>query len=249
MNADDERVVLVDEDDGIFTVTLNRPEKRNAMNPALHYQMHALLSDLRYNDKVRVLIITGAGASFCSGQDLKAYFHLLEGQTMKEARERAREVSNQWRGPLLRLFPAPTIAMVNGYCIGGAFSIVTSCDIAIAADDAKFSLSEINFKTAPLGLVAKDVTEKMPPRAAMYYALLGEPFDGRRAAEVGMVTKSVPRDQLAAEVRRIAVALREKDPIALRVTKDVLKHSLRMDYEEAYAYSTASAGDLAYKQA
>jgi trans-feruloyl-CoA hydratase/vanillin synthase len=244
----DDQVVLLEEDNGIFTLTLNRPEKRNAMNPAMHYAVHAILSDLRYNEKCRVLIITGAGESFCSGQDLKAYFHLLEGQTMKEARERAREISNEWRGRMLRTFPAPTIAMVNGYCIGGAFSIVTSCDIAIAADDAKFGLSEINFKTAPLGLVSKDISEKMPARAALYYALTGEPFNGARAAEVGIVTKSVPKDQLKAEVRRIAEALREKDPIALRVTKEVLKTSLRMDYEEAYAYSVALGGDLTYKQ-
>jgi trans-feruloyl-CoA hydratase/vanillin synthase len=241
-------VVLIDEDNGIFTLTLNRPEKRNAMSPELHYKMHALLSELRYNEACRVLILTGAGGNFSSGQDLKSYFHLLEGQTLKQARERAREISNVWRGQLLRMFPVPTIAMVNGHCIGGAFSVVASCDIAIAADDANFCLSEINFKTAPLGLVAKDISEKMPARQAMYYALMGERFDGKRAAEVGFVTKSVPREQLAAEVRRIAEALRAKDPIALRVTKDVLKHSQRMNYEEAYAYSVALGGDLTYKQ-
>jgi trans-feruloyl-CoA hydratase/vanillin synthase len=244
----DDQVVLIEDDDGIFTLTLNRPEKRNAMSPELHYKMHALISEMRYNDKVRVLIVTGAGNNFSSGQDLKSYFHLLEGETLKQARERAREISNQWRGQLLRMFPAPTIAMVSGHCIGGAFSIVASCDIAIAADDANFCLSEINFKTAPLGLVAKDISEKLPARQAMYYALMGERFDGKRAAEIGLVTKSVPRDQLRAEVRRIAEALREKDPIALRVTKEVLKFSQRMDYEEAYAYSVALGGDLTYKQ-
>ena len=88
----------------------------------------------------------------------------------------------------------------------------------------------------------------MPARAAMYYALMGETFDGKRAAETGLITKSVPREELRTEVRRIAEALREKDPIALRVTKEVLRNSLRMDYEEAYAYSVALAGDLTYKQ-
>lgn len=244
----DDRVVLLEEDNGIFTITFNRPEKRNAMNPALHEQMHAMLSDLRYNDKIRVLIITGAGDSFCAGQDLKEYFYLLADDSTKALRERSRELSNQWRSHILRLFPVPTIAMVNGYCFGGAFSVVASCDIVIAADDATFGLSEINFKTAPLGLVSKDISEKMPPRQAMYYALTGEPFNGKRAAELGLATKSVPKDQLKSEVRRIAEALREKDQIALKVTKDVLKLSQRMDYEEAYAYSVALAGDLTHKQ-
>ena len=244
----DDRVVLLEKDNGIFTITFNRPEKRNAMNPAMHEQMHALLSELRYDDDLRVLIITGAGESFCAGQDLKEYFYLLADESTKAVRERSRELSNQWRSHLLRLFPVPTIAMVNGYCFGGAFSVVASCDIVVAAEEATFGLSEINFKTAPLGLVSKDISEKMPPRQAMYYALTGEPFSGKRAAEMGLATMAVPKDKLKAEVRRIAEALREKDRIALKVTKDVLKLSQRMDYEEAYAYSVALAGDLTYKQ-
>src|SRR5471030_2655533 len=103
----DDQVVLLEEDNGIFTLTMNRPEKRNAMNPAMHYAVHAILSDLRYNEKCRVLIITGAGESFCSGQDLKAYFYLLADNSTKEIRERSRELSNQWRSHILRLFPAP----------------------------------------------------------------------------------------------------------------------------------------------
>lgn len=240
--------VLVENDNGIFTVTLNRPEKRNAMSPALHEKMHAVLSELKYNDECRVLIITGAGESFCAGQDLKEYFYLLADESTKAYREKSRELSNQWRSHLLRLFPAPTIAMVNGYCFGGAFSVITSCDIVVTAEEAMWGLSEINFKTAPLGLVSKDISEKMLPRWAMYYALTGEPFNGKRAAETGLATIAVPKDQLKAEVRRIAEALREKDPVALRVTKEVQKISLRMDYEAAYMYSMALAGDLTHKQ-
>lgn len=243
----DDQVVRLDEDDGIFTITFDRPEKRNAMNPALHRQMHALLDKLRFDDRVRVLIITGAGESFCAGQDLKEYFYLLADESTKAERERSRELSNQWRSHLLRNFPAPTIAMINGWCFGGAFSVVTSCDI-VAAEDATFGLSEINFKTAPLGLVTKSISEMMQPRQALYYSLMGEPFDGKRAAEIGLVTMAVPRDRLYPEVRRIAEALREKDPVALRVAKEIFKTSLRMDYEEAYAYSAALASDMTLNQ-
>jgi len=244
----EEQVVRLDEDDGIFTITFDRPEKRNAMNPALHRQMHALLSDLRYNQKVRVLVITGAGESFCAGQDLREYFHGLSEDEVRSERERVRELSNQWRSHLLRLFPAPTIAKINGYCFGGAFSVVSSCDIAIAAEDATFGLSEINFKTAPLGLVSKHISEYIFPRQALYYSLMGEPFNGKRAAEIGFITAAVPRDQLHPEVRRIAEALREKDPVALRTAKEVFKISNGMDYEEAYAYSMALAGNLRLQQ-
>jgi trans-feruloyl-CoA hydratase/vanillin synthase len=244
----EEQAVRLEEDDGIFTVYFNRPAKRNAMNPALHEQMYALLNDLRYNEKVRVLIVTGTGDDFSAGQDLKEYFLWLADDSAKAARERSRELSNQWRSHLLRTFPAPTIAMIKGYCFGGAFSVVTSCDIAVAAEDAVFGLSEINFKTAPLGLVSKNISEMMSPRWALYYSLMGEPFDGKRAAETGLVTMAVPKDKLYPEVRRIAEALREKDPVGLRVAKDIFKISQRMDYEEAYAYSAALAGDMTLKQ-
>ena len=240
------QTLLVERSNGVALVSFNRPDKKNAMNPQLHEDMTALLEELRYDDAVRVLVLTGTGNAFCAGMDLKEVFHELKDQPARY--DQVVRMATEWRGRTLRYFPKPTIAMVNGYCFGGAFSIVEGCDLAIAADEATFGLSEINFKTAPLGSVAKDVADKIAPRAGMYYALTGEPFKGQRAVEIGLATISVPLDKLKAEVRRIAEALRAKDPIALKVTKDVLKFSERMDYEEAYAYSVALGGDLTYKQ-
>jgi trans-feruloyl-CoA hydratase/vanillin synthase len=244
----DEDVVRVEEDDGIFTLTFNRPEKRNAMNPALHRRMHQLLSELRYNQKVRVLIVTGAGDSFCAGQDLKEYFLEQEGLDSRMAREKAIAMATEWRSHLLRLFPAPTIAAVNGWCFGGAFSVVASCDIAIAADEAMFGLSEINWKTFPGGLVSRHFTELSPQRQVMYYALTGKPFSGKKAAEIGFVTQSVPREQLMAEVRSLAEELRDKDQYALRTTKEQIKLGIDMNYEEAFGYSAAKAVELRWRQ-
>ena len=245
--ADDD-VVTVHEDDGIFTLTFNRPDKRNAMNPALHRRMHQLLSDLRYNEKVRVLIVTGAGESFCAGQDLKEYFLENEGRDERMTFEREVAQASEWRSHLLRLFPAPTIAAINGWCFGGAFSVVAACDIAIAADEATFGLSEINWKTFPGGLVSRHFSETSPVRPVLYYALTGLPFDGKRAAEIGLVTMSVPRAQLAAEVRKHAEMLREKDQQALRATKEQIKLGLGMNYEEAFFYSAAKAQELRMRQ-
>lgn len=245
----DNDVVLLEEDDGIFTITFNRPEKRNAMNPALHQRMHQLLSELRYNEKVRVLIITGAGESFCAGQDLKEYFLEQSTPQTRMQREHSIALANEWRSHMLRLFPAPTIAAVNGWCFGGAFSIVASCDIAIAADEAVFGLSEINWKAFPGGLVSKHFSDTTPQRQVMYYALTGQTFTGKRAAEIDFVTLSVPRDQLHGEVRRIAELLREKDQQALRTTKEQIKVGLGMNYEEGNYYSLAKAEELRNRQA
>jgi len=237
----DYKFIRVDEDDGIFTITFNRPEKRNAMNPGLHKEMHGLLTELRFDPKVRVLIITGAGESFCAGQDLKEYFYDMSEDDARLERERSRAISNEWRNHLLRLFHAPTIAMINGWCFGGAFSVVCSCDIAIAAEEATFGLSEINFKHFPGGMVTKNITETLRPREALYYSLTGEPFSGKRAHEIGLVTKAVPKAELAGAVRALAENLRGKDPVALRMCKDVFKINMQMNYEEAYWYASAKS--------
>src|SRR2546425_7697048 len=119
--------ILVDRQDSVVTVTLNRPKKKNAMNPALHNEMVELLTELKFDKDLRVLIITGAGDSFSAGEDLKEFFY---DQTDRMQFERLLEKSLEWRVRILRSFPVPTIAAINGFCFGGAFSIVSGCDIA-----------------------------------------------------------------------------------------------------------------------
>lgn len=234
--------ILIDKAEGVTTITLNRPKKRNAMSPAMHREMTDVLKMLRRDRETRVLVITGAGESFCAGQDLKEFF---DEQRDPDEFEVINDLSVEWRVHLLRSFPAPTIAAVNGWCFGGAFSIVASCDIAIAADDAKFGLSEINFGTIPGGLVSKQVADALRPRAALFYILTGRAFDGKRAAEIGFVTYSVPRESLNAEVTQLAKELCQKEQRALRACKEVFKGVLSMpDYEVAYAWTMAKADQL-----
>ena len=112
---------------GVATLTLNRPDKRNAMNPRMHEEITDALDELRYNDEATVVVITGAGKSFCAGMDLKEFFHELKIEKPREF-DRIFRLATEWRGRTLRQYPKPTIAMVNGYCFGGAFSIVEGCD-------------------------------------------------------------------------------------------------------------------------
>lgn len=240
----DDRVVLLEEDDGIFTVTFNRPEKRNAMNPPMHEQMHAMLSQLKYNDKVRVLIITGAGESFCAGQDLKEYFYLLADDSTKALRERSRELSNQWRSHILRLFPAPTIAMVNGYCFGGGFTQLIACDFVISSNDATYGLSEVNWGSFPGGLVSRILVESMNNRDALFYIMTGDTFDGPKAVELGLANASYPAERLREETVKLAEKLMSKNPATLRLCKEVFKHVKEMDYKDAEDYMWAKMDTL-----
>ncbi len=228
------KTVKVEKEQGITWVTLNRPEKRNAMNPQLHFEMVDVLAELEVDDETRVLVLTGAGDSWCAGQDLKEFFRELDDKPAQ--RRRAEWATHEWRWRNLLTFPKPTIAMVNGYCFGGAFTQLIACDIAIAAEDAIFGLSEINFGIFPGGLVSRVIADAMSYRDALYYSLTGDTFDGRQAAAMRLVTFAVPADKLREETVKLAKKLMEKNPHALRAAKEVFKTCRNMDYTVAEEY-------------
>lgn len=239
------KTILLEKKDGVATVTLNRPRVKNAMNPQMHLEMVEVLTELESDDEVRVLVLTGTGGSFCAGQDLKEYF--LDIDDDRKARRRARDASVQWRSYKLRLFPKPTIAAVHGWCFGGAFSIVAGCDIAIAADEAVFGLSEVNFGKFPGGMVTKDVNDLLHPRDALFYILTGRKFDGKKAAEMKFVNYSVPLARLMEEVYGLAEEFKTKHPEVLRIAKEAYKYGRQFNYEEAYAWATAKSEQLDYR--
>jgi feruloyl-CoA hydratase/lyase len=243
----DYSTILIEKNDGITTLKFNRPEKRNAMSPQLHREMYDALSELQFDDETRVLVITGNGDAFCAGQDLKQYFYELKDD--RRAREEIRRISHAWRHEKLNMFPKPTIAAINGWCFGGAFTVVCSSDIAITAEEAVFGLSEINFNQIPGGLVTKVVQEIVQPRQALYYILTGEPFDGKKAAEIGLVTQAVPKADLESRVMAVANTLKQKDPETLRACKEAFKAvSPTVGYEDAWYWLSAKVDQLAHNQ-
>lgn len=238
--------LLLDTQDGVTTVTFNRPQKRNAMSPKLHEEMTAALEQLRYDDATRVVVFTGAGSAFCAGMDLKEYFTELKDKPAEF--ERVGRLATEWRGRTLRYFPKPTIAMVNGFCFGGAFSIIEACDLAIAAEEATFGLSEVNFKGFPGGSVSKSLANLMRPRDALWYGMLGRPFDGKTAAEIGFVNLAVPQAKLLDETKSVARELASKDPFSLKATKDAYRFSLEMSWEASMNFAFAKEAELIARQ-
>jgi trans-feruloyl-CoA hydratase/vanillin synthase len=238
--------LLLDIQEGVATITFNRPDKRNAMNPRLHEEMTAALEQLRYDPVTRVVVITGAGAAFCAGMDLKEFFTELKSKPAEY--DRITRLAVEWRGRTLRYFPKPTVAMINGYCFGGAFSIVEGCDLAIAAEEATFGLSEINFKLFPGGSVSKSLANLLRPRDALWYGMTGEPFNGIVAAQIGFVNRAVPLAKLADEARKVALTIAQKDPWALKATKDGYRNSLDMGWDAAIDYASAKEMELVLRQ-
>jgi len=233
--------ILVSTEEGVTTVTFNRPEKKNAMSPKMHRDMDRALTLLARDKDCRVLVLTGAGDSWCAGEDLEEYFHNLIDKPLERSDASAWA---KWRGEKLRLFPKPTIASINGWCIGGAFTTLASCDIAIAAEEARFVLSEINFGHFPGGEVTKAISEILAPRDVLYLSMTGEIVDGKQAEKIRLVTKAVPLARLSEETKRVAEVLKSKEPMALRAVKELYHLSQQLGREEARSLSGLFGRDL-----
>ncbi|MDB5440711.1 MAG: enoyl-CoA hydratase/isomerase family protein [Caulobacteraceae bacterium] len=219
---------------GIAWVKFNRPDKRNAMSPALNRQMLEVLDELEYRDDVGVLVLSGEGKAWSAGMDLKEYFRETEAAGLRSIRQSKRESLGWFRR--LRWYQKPTIAMVNGWCFGGGYAPLFACDLAICADEAQFGLSEINWGVLPGGGVTKVVVELLSMRDAMYHALTGELIDGRTAAAWKLVNESVPLERLEARVEQLAKVLLSKNPVALKYTKDAVRRVKSMSYDDAEDY-------------
>ena len=236
--------VLVEFDRGVATVTLNRPQKRNAMNPALNVRMLEVLDALEADERCGVVVLTGAGESWSAGMDLKEYFRDNDGKG-RGAVLRSRRQSGGWWNRLM-YFEKPTIAMVNGWCFGGAFTPLVACDLAIAAEEAKFGLSEINWGILPGGNVTRAVAEVMRHRDALYYIMTGELFDGRKAAEMHLVNEAVPLASLKQRVRKICDTLLEKNPVTLKAAKDTFKRVRAMPWDASDDYIYAKLEQMLF---
>ena len=221
-------------EDRIAWVRFNRPDKRNSMSPTLNRHMADVLDELEHRDDVGVLVLTGEGNAWSAGMDLNEYFREPEAEGLAAVRKAQREAYGWWRR--LRWYQKPTIAMVNGWCFGGAYGPLFACDLAFAAEEAQFALSEINWGILPGGGASKVVTELMPMRDAMYHALTGELIDGRQAAQWRLVNEAVPLARLEARVREVAEVLLKKNPVALKATKDAIRRVREMTYDNAEDY-------------
>ena len=235
--------VLVEFEDGIAWVTLNRPEKRNAMSPTLNKEMIEVIERLEVDERCGVLVLTGAGDAFSAGMDLKEFFRESD-NLPPEAWAQISRNSQIWQLQRLRYFPKPTIAMVNGWCFGGGFNPVTACDIAVAAEEAIFGLSEVNWGIIPAGNVLKSVTTTMRHRDGLYYSLTGDNFTGIEAAKMGFVNFAVPRAEMRDKVKEIATKMLGKNRAAARAIKNAYRKIAEMSWDASEDYLMAKLDQL-----
>jgi enoyl-CoA hydratase len=208
-------LVLVEDDNGVRILTLNRPEKLNALSTPLVEELSARLGDAANDDRVRVLVIAGAGRSFCAGYDLDEE-PSAEGPAagLHRSLDRLLEVFDQ---------PQPVIAQVQGHCLAGGCDLMMMCDLAVVSEDAVFGQPEIRFGSA---IVAHVMPWLIGARRAKELVLTGfDSLDAATAAGFGLVNRVVPRERLGAETMRLAAQLAVVDPEVMRLTKKAVNGS------------------------
>ncbi|ASU77498.1 p-hydroxycinnamoyl CoA hydratase/lyase [Actinopolyspora erythraea] len=226
--------VWVDEA-GIGWLSFNRPRKRNAMNPTLNREMIRALERLEADERVGAVVLRGNGEAWSAGMDLKEYFREVE-QAPPHVENRARRESAEWQWRRLIHFAKPTIAMVNGWCFGGAFTPLVCCDLAIADEEATFGLSEVNWGIPPGGLVSRALAETVPSRDALWFIMTGETFDGRRAERMRLVNEAVPAERLRERTEEVATKLAGMNTHVLRAAKVGFKKARQLSWDQAEDY-------------
>jgi enoyl-CoA hydratase/carnithine racemase len=216
--------IIKERSGSILRIQLNRPEKKNAMTMSMYVTLADLLNDAAKDEGIRVALWHGAGDSFCAGNDVEDFLKNPPGQGESPQARLMNALVN---------FDKPLIAAVHGAAIGGGTTMLTHCDFVYAGESARFQMPFINLALVPEFGTSYSLPAQIGYIHAAELILLGLPFDARRAAELGFVTRVVPDQDLMATATETAQKLAEKPASALQACKRLMKRSSREQIEEA----------------
>jgi methylglutaconyl-CoA hydratase len=236
----DTELVHLEIADGVATVTLDSPANRNALSARLRGELRAHLESAITADDARVIVLTHTGTVFCAGMDLK------ESRGAGAADQGVNDFPDIMR--MIWTSPTPVIARLAGPARAGGVGLVAVCDLAVAAESVSFAFSEVRIGVVP-AVISVPLIHRVQPAALYELFLTGEPFDARRAAEIGLISRAVPAESLDAGVARYVEMLRLGAPGALAATKDLLRGpSARTMADELAAMTTFSAERFASEE-
>ena len=226
----------------VAIIVMDRPEARNAMNREMAEQLNTTYDELAGDEAVWAVVLTGAGdRAFCAGQDLKEVEAAVK---QAESGAAPRGASGGFGGITHRDFPKPIIAAVNGFAMGGGFEICLACDLVVAEEHASFGLPEVKrglFAGAG-GLVR--ISKRLPMPLAMEVALTGEPLGARRAYELGLVNRVVPKGEGVRAAVELANVICQAAPLAVRVSKKMLRTGVLQGEDELWALQAQLGAEL-----
>ena len=221
--------------DGVMTVTLADVENRNALGGALVGGLRDALAQANADPAVRAIVMTNEGTTFCAGANLK------ERSGAKSQAKNSGGFDDLLRD--IQTSPTPVIGRINGHAIGGGNGLAAALDISIASEDAKFGFTEVRLGVAP-AIISVVCLPKMRPGEAMEAFLRGHRFPAARAAELGLINRAVPADQLDAAVEEVLADLRKGGPNALGFAKRLVYEVPRMEQKEAFQWTARLSGEL-----
>jgi enoyl-CoA hydratase/carnithine racemase len=223
--------LLRSDQNGVAWLTLNRPQARNALTLALMAALDAELATIAENPAIHVVVIAGAGSAFCSGHDLRE----MRARPQREAYEQTFGLCSRVMQHIVQL-PKPVIARVHGIATAAGCQLVATCDLAIAADTARFATPGVDiglFCSTPMVALTRAVGRK----AAMEMLLTGELIDAAKAQALGLVNRVVPETGLDAAVTALAGAIAGKSPLTLAIGKEAFYRQAELTLADAYAYA------------
>ena len=233
------QLVLFERRDDVGRITLNRPEKRNALSRALQEELRAALDAARAD--CRVLVLTGAGPAFCAGVDLAERRAGGDPQEAAGAGEgsgtRREPIREMWAATndVIRRHPAIMIAAVNGFALGGGLTLVNNCDLAIASERAEFGMPEVGFGLFP-AVSGPATIRRLQPKHAAYMILTSRPIGAETAERWGLVNAVVPHGRFIEEADALARRIAQFDPVVLDFSKKAMQDVALMPWSEAIAY-------------
>jgi 2-(1,2-epoxy-1,2-dihydrophenyl)acetyl-CoA isomerase len=225
----DYKTVSLERQEGIATITLNRPERLNALTAEMGRELASAVGEVKADLDTRVMVLTGAGRGFCAGEDVKE----RPGDS-EEVRSQQTPLGKLARGPAalmafvesLRGMTQPTIASVNGFAVGQGLSIALSCDMRIAADNARFGAIWTRRGIPPESAGAYLLTQLVGPAKACELIFAGKMIDAREALEIGLVNKVVPADELRDATQAFAAEIAAGPPVAIGISKMLIYQAL-----------------------
>lgn len=218
--------ITVEKSGRVAVLTINRPDKLNALNSKVHSEGVAALEELKKDDEVRVVVITGAGEkSFVAGADISEFAEQtpVTQRNMFYEKTLFNSIDN---------FPKPVIAMINGFCLGGGNELALACDLRVAGDNARFAQPEINLGIMCGGGGTQRLTRLIGEGRAMEMILTGDMIDAQTALKFGLVNHVHPLKELEAKTMELAAKIAEKAPVALQLSKEAVKFASRSNLDE-----------------
>lgn len=234
------KTIVLTQKEAVLRITFNRPDVHNAFNSELILELTDAINTIKADESIRIVILTGEGKSFCAGADINWMREII-----RYSFEQNLEESLQLAEVLYRIYtlPKPTIAMVNGAAIGGGTGFLSVCDIAVAAEEAKFGLSEVKIGLVPAA-ISPYVVRRIGESKAREYFLTGQRISAQKAVEIGLINEVVPKNQLKERVEELVEQFLASGPEAIASCKELILNVPGMSLEDVKEYTARMIANL-----